>query len=285
MMAEQRAIVHLDLDAFFAAVEVLEDPSLAGKPVVVGGRPEDRGVVSSASYEARQFGVRSAMPTYRALALCPHAVLRPPRHDVYRPYSRRVMAVLNAASALVEQTSIDEAYVDLTAQVTTWGDAAGIARDLQRQVRDEVGLSASLGVASNKLVAKVASDYDKPGGLTVVRPGKEAAFLAPLPVRVLWGVGPVTAARLAEIGVETVGDLAAADSTELARRFGAHGADMTSRARGVDNRQVVTGHEVKSVSQERTFRHDLVRADDVHRHLWSLSQGVAHRLDLSLIHI
>ena len=277
-MTEQRAIVHLDLDAFFAAVEVIEDPSLAGRPVVVGGRPEDRGVVSSASYEARAFGVHSAMPTYRALALCPGAVLRPPRHGVYRPYSQRVMALLRAASPLVEQTSIDEAYVDLTAQVAAWDEAIDLARELQCQVRDEVRLSASLGVASNKLVAKVASDYDKPGGLTVVRPGDEAAFLAPLPVRVLSGIGPVTAARLAELEVETVGDLAHADPGDLARRFGSHGVEMARRARGLDDRQLVTEHDTKSVSQERTFRHDLVRADDIHHHLLALSQGVAERL-------
>ncbi|MBN1660606.1 MAG: DNA polymerase IV [Anaerolineae bacterium] len=277
-MTEQRAIIHLDLDAFFAAVEVIEDPSLAGRPVVVGGRPEDRGVVSSASYEARAFGVHSAMPTYRALALCPNAVLRPPRHGVYRTYSQRVMALLEQASPLVEQTSVDEAYLDLTDQVSAWDEAVGMAHALQRRVRDEVGLSASLGVASNKLVAKVASDYDKPGGLTVVPPGDEATFLAPLPVRVLWGIGPVTVSRLAEIGVETVGDLARADPVELARRLGTHGLEMVHRARGIDDRPVVPEHETKSVSQERTFRHDLVRMDDIHHHLLALCEGVAERL-------
>ena len=163
-MAGLRVILHLDLDAFFAAVEVLEDPSLAGKPVVVGGKPADRGVVASASYEARAFGVHSAMSTFRALALCPGAVLRPPRHGIYRPYSRRVMLLLQAASPLVEQTSIDEAYVDLSEQVTTWDEAVEQARSLQRRVRDEIGLSAFVGVASNKLVAKVASDRDKWAG-------------------------------------------------------------------------------------------------------------------------
>jgi DNA polymerase-4 len=274
-----RAIVHLDLDAFFAAVEVLEEPALAGRPVVIGGRPEARGVVASASYEARAFGVRSAMPTYRALALCPGAVLRPARHGVYRTYSQQVMALLHDTTALVEQTSIDEAYLDLTDTIAVWDDAIAAARTLQQRVRDEVGLSASLGVAASKLLAKVASDYDKPGGLTVVRPGDEATFLAPLPVRVLSGVGPVTAEKLAAMGIKTVGDLARTDETALHRRLGSHGIDIARRARGVDDRPVVAEHERKSVSQERTFRRDLVHEKDLQRHLWNLCQGVAGRLE------
>jgi DNA polymerase-4 len=272
------AILHLDLDAFFAAVEVLEDASLAGKPVVVGGRPEGRGVVASASYPARAYGVRSAMPTYRALALCPDLIVVPPRHGVYRTYSRRVMAILHETSALVEQMSIDEAYLDVGEEIERWAEAVDVAREIQARVRDEVGLSASLGVAANKLVAKVASDRDKPGGLTVVRPGEEAAFLAPLPVRVLWGVGPVTAGKLAGMGVETVGDLARLEEGALQARFGQQGLDMARRARGIDRRPVVTEHETKSVSQERTFRRDLYRSDDLKRQLWALSKGVARRL-------
>ncbi|MDX9833451.1 MAG: DNA polymerase IV, partial [Anaerolineae bacterium] len=167
-MSEMRRIVmHMDLDAFFAAVEALEDPALAGKPLIVGGRPEERGVVASASYEARARGVHSAMPTYRALALCPDAVIRPTRHGTYGGYSRRVMAILREASPLVEQMSIDEACLELTDQVEDWEAGVEVARQIQRRVREEVGLSASLGVATNKLVAKVASDHDKPGGLTV----------------------------------------------------------------------------------------------------------------------
>jgi DNA polymerase-4 len=219
-----RAIVHLDLDAFFASVEVLENPDLAGKPVLVGGRPEQRGVVAAASYAARAFGVHSAMPMARALRLCPQAVVLPARHNLYRDYSRRVMDILHQTSPLVEQISVDEAVLDLTDQVAAWEETPGIARNLQVRVREEVGLSASLGVATNKLVAKVASDRDKPGGLRVVRPGEEAAFLAPLPVRVLWGVGPVTESRLAEAGVTTVGELARLPEERLQARFGQHGA-------------------------------------------------------------
>jgi DNA polymerase-4 len=273
-----RAIVHLDLDAFYAAVEVLERPDLAGKPVLVGARPEERGVVAAASYPARAFGIRSAMPMHRALALCPDAIVLSPRHPLYRDYSRRVMAILHQTSPVVEQMSIDEAYLDLSDQVADWETAVEIAGGLQRRVSEEVGLSASLGVATNKLVAKVASDRDKPGGLTVVRPGEEAAFLAPLPVRVLWGVGPVTAQKLAKMGVETVGDLAKLPEEELRARFGRHGVDMARQAQGIDERPVVTEHEPKSVSQERTFARDLRDAAVLKRQLWRLSQGVGRRL-------
>jgi len=278
MSDRPRAIVHLDLDAFFAAVEVLENPDLAGKPVLIGGRPEERGVVATASYPARTFGIRSAMPMYRALKLCPDAIVLPPRHRLYREYSRRVMAILHQASPLVEQVSIDEAYLDLTGLVAVWDEGIEVSGDLQRRVRKEVGLSASLGVATNKLVAKVASDRDKPGGLTVVRPGEEAAFLAPLPVRVLWGVGPVTAGKLAGMDVTTVGELAQVPERELQRRFGKHGLAMARHARGQDERPVVTEHEIKSVSQETTFARDVIDAETLRRQVWQLSQGVAQRL-------
>jgi DNA polymerase-4 len=218
------------------------------------------------------------MPMARALALCPQAIVVPTRHRLYREYSHRVMDILHQISSLVEQMSIDEAYLDLTDQVTGWEEAVEIAGRLQRRVKEEVGLSASLGVATNKLVAKVASDRDKPGGLTVVRPGEEAAFLAPLPVRVLWGVGPVTAERLAGMGVTTVGDLARLPEEELGVRFGKHGIEMAQRAQGIDERPVVTEHERKSVSQERTFARDLRDAQALKRELWQLSQGVARHL-------
>lgn len=278
MSDRPRAIVHLDLDAFFAAVEVLENPDLAGKPVLIGGRPEERGVVAAASYPARAFGVRSAMPMHQALRLCPEAVVLPPRHRRYSEYSQRVMAILCQTSPLVEQMSIDEAYLDLTDQIAVWDKGVELARRLQDRVQEQVSLSASLGVATNKLVAKVASDRDKPGGLTAVRPGEEAAFLAPLPVRVLWGVGPVTAAGLREMGVTTVGQLAQVPEEELRARFGQHGRAMAQQARGFDERPVVTEHEVRSVSQERTFARDVVDAEALKRQLWRLSRGVARRL-------
>jgi DNA polymerase-4 len=273
-----RAIVHLDMDAFYAAVEVLERPELAGKPVVVGGRPGERGVVSTASYPARAFGVHSGLPMARALALCPQAIVLPPRHHLYHEYSRRVMEILQQASPVAEQVSIDEAYLDLTEQATPWESAIEVARQLQGRVRNEVGLSASLGVATNKLVAKVASARDKPGGLTVVRPGEEAAFLAPLPVHVLWGVGPVTAQRLAEMGVTTVGDLVRVPEEELEARFGRRGVELAHQARGIDERPVVTEYERKSLSQETTFVRDLRDAEPLRRQLWQLSQAVGQQL-------
>lgn len=281
MSERPRSIVHMDLDAFYAAVEVLENRDLEGRPLLIGGSPEGRGVVMTASYEARGFGVHSAMPMARALALCPHAVVLPGRHSEYRKRSRRVMAVLDEFSPLVERMSIDEAYADLTDQVESWDGAVETARQIQRRVKEQEGLSASLGVATNKLVAKVASDRDKPGGLTVVPPGEEARFLAPLPVRVLWGVGPVTGARLAEMGVITVGDLAKLPENELQARFGRHGAGMFRQARGIDRRPVVVEREAKSVSQETTFSRDLRDVDELEQRLRRLSAGVARRLERS----
>lgn len=278
MSDSTRAIIHLDLDAFFAAVEVLENPDLAGKPVLVGGRPEARGVVAAASYPARAFGCRSAMPMARALQLCPQAIVLPARHSLYREYSGRVMAILQAITPVVEQLSIDEAFLDLTAQTQNWEEAVDIAGHLQTRVGQDIGLSASLGVATNKQVAKVASDFQKPGGLTVVPPGQEAKFLAPLPVRVLWGIGPVSAAKLAEIGVTTVGQLSKLPEATLQATFGKHGVDMARRAQGVDARPVQVARERKSISQETTFSRDLSNAEDLKRQLWRLSQGVARQL-------
>ncbi len=276
-----RLIIHLDLDAFFASVEVLEQPDLAGKPVIVAARPQDRGVVAAASYPARVFGVRSAMPTAMALRLCPQAVLLPPRHALYWQYSERVMAILRATVPLVEQMSVDEAYLDPTDQLGTWDDGVELAQSLQRRVREEVGLSASLGVATNKLVAKVASDLRKPGGLVVVRPGEEEAFLAPLSVRVLWGIGPRTEERLAMLGVKTVRELALAPEDALTQVFGRHGREMTRLARGQDERPLVTEHERKSISQEHTFSTDVTDPRDLSRHLWRLSQRVVETLKRS----
>jgi DNA polymerase-4 len=276
--ARPRAIIHQDLDAFFAAVEVLENPDLANKPVLIGGRPEQRGVVATASYPARAFGIHSAMPMARAVALCPDAVVLPARHSLYRDYSRQVMAIVRDASPLVEQVSIDEAYLDLTDQVGTWEEAIEVARGLQGRIKEEIGLSASLGVAPNKLVAKVASDQDKPNGLTVVRPGEESAFLAPLPVRVLWGVGPVTAEKLADMEVTTVGELAQLPEEELHSRFGRNGTGMARMAQGIDERPVVTEHEPKSLSQERTFSRDISDEEVLRQQLWRLSRGVGDQL-------
>jgi DNA polymerase-4 len=191
------------------------------------------------------------------------------------------MDILGQASPLVEQMSVDEAFLDLTERVATWADGREVAQGLQRRVEQEIGLSASLGVATNKLVAKIASDRDKPKGLTVVPPGEEAAFLAPLPVQVLWGVGPVTAQKLSSIGISTVADLTKAPVELLCARFGRHGAEMARQARGIDNSPVITEHELKSVGQERTFGRDLMDRDSLREQLWQLSQGVGQRLRAS----
>jgi DNA polymerase-4 len=212
------------------------------------------------------------------MSLCPEAVVLRPRHRLYGDYSRQVMAILHDTSPLVEQVSVDEAFLDLSDPLSPWDTAVEIAAQLQGRVREEVGLSASLGVATNKLVAKVASDQDKPGGLTVVRPGEEAAFLAPLPVRVLWGIGPVTAQKLAALQVTTVGELAQLSAAVLQAQFGRQGLEMANQARGEDERPVVTEHEVKSISQERTFSRDLADAEVLEEQLQEMSQRVARRL-------
>lgn len=271
-------VIHLDLDAFFVAVERLRDPSLRGQPVVVGGRPEARGVVASASYEARRYGVRSAMPTAQALRLCPDLVIVRPHYRLYRHYSDRVMAILRQVTPLVEPISIDEAFLDVTECAPMWGGAEALARALQSRIEVELGLSASLGVASNKLVAKIASDLRKPHGLVVVPPGEEASFLAPLPVERLWGVGEVTARRLHEAGIRTIGDLARQPPARLAEMFGAHGLEMWWHAQGHDPRPVEVESAPKSVSREVTFARDVTDPERMRRTLLWLSESVGARL-------
>ena len=278
-----RTILHLDLDAFFCAVEELHDPSLRGKPFAVGGRADERGVVASCSYAARRFGVRSAMPTSQALRLCPGLLVISHHHGNYGEMSDKVMERLNDLSGLVEQISIDEAFVDIS---DLREDPEKVARRLQQRVNDELGLPCSVGVASNKLVAKIATEVGKktakkeqpPNAVTIVPPGTEAAFLAPLPAEMLWGVGPKTAARLAERSIKTIGDIARRPPADLASWFGENGRDLARRARGVDESPVVTEHEVKSISQETTFARD-VRDDKVLADtLRALSAQVGRRL-------
>jgi DNA polymerase-4 len=274
-----RTIAHVDLDAFFAAVEQRDRPELRGRPVVVGGGgPSDRGVVSAASYEARRFGVHSAMPLRTAAALCPAAVFLPVDGRKYSAVSRQVMAILRHFTPRLEQVSIDEAFLDLTGTDALFGSGEQVAAQIRRQVREELDLTVSVGVATNKLVAKVASDLRKPDGLVVVAPGDEAAFLAPLPITRLWGVGASTRRALAEYGVTTIGDLAALPEDLLRRRFGRHGADLASRARGVDEGEVGGEAQAKSVSQEHTFDVDTADWSVLERSLLALSEGVGGRL-------
>lgn len=273
-----RSIIHADLDAFYASVEVLDDPSLRGRPVIVGGRPDERGVVSAASYEARRYGVQSAMPLRTAARRCPHGVFLPGRPDRYRELSERVMAIFASYTPLVEPISLDEAFLDVSGSAAVFGDGETIARQIKRRVLDEVGLVVSVGVATNKLCAKVASDLRKPDALVIVPPGEEAAFLAPLPIRRLWGVGPQAQAALADYGVTTIGQLAALSPGTLNRRFGRHGDDLSARARGIDRSPVQPFHAPKSIGHEHTFSIDTGDVGRLEATLLDLAESVAGRL-------
>lgn len=283
MNTRSRTILHLDLDAFFCAVEEIYNPSLHGKPFAVGGRPDQRGVISSCSYPARERGVRSAMPTARALRICPELRLLPSRHGVYHQHSEKVMAILNELTPQIEQISIDEAFVDISAISTS---EENLARQLQNRILSELNLPCSIGIAGNKLVAKIATDMGKasahrkapPMAITIVPAGEEAAFLAPLPVEALWGVGPKTAERLEEIGVLTIGDLALKPPADLLRLFGKNGYELSQHARGIDERPIVTFHEPKSISQETTFSRDIYERQNLLETLHGHSSQVSQRL-------
>lgn len=283
MTSSFRKILHFDLDAFFCAVEELHNPTLRGLPFAVGGRPDQRGVVASCSYVARMTGVRSAMPMGQALRLCPELVIVNSRMGDYGQVSRRVMAILHELTPLVEQLSIDEAFLDVSSRRE---DALALARGLQSRVGDELGLPASLGVATNKLVAKIATDVGKaavrsgdyPRSIQVVPPGEEAAFLAPLPVDALWGVGPKTAEKLAALGIHSIGDIAGASAADLSLRFGKNGRDLHRRAQGVDDREIVTEREAKSISQETTFVTDVAEGEVLRRIVTEQAEQVSRRL-------
>jgi DNA polymerase-4 len=278
-----RTIIHLDLDAFFCAVEEQHDPALKGKPFAVGGRPQERGVVASCSYAARLLGVRSAMPMARALSLCPQLTVVPPRHGVYGQVSSQVMERLRNWTPLLEQISIDEAFLDLS-DLPEPGEK--LARRLQAEINHELALPCSLGVATNKLVAKIATDVGKaskrrgqpPNAITVVPPGQEAVFLAPLPVEALWGVGPKTAARMTELGIHTIGDLASWGEKDLVKVFGKAGHDFVLRSRGIDESPIVTEHETKSISQETTYAQDVSEVSALQHTLREHSETVGRRL-------
>lgn len=274
--APYRVIAHLDFDAFFAAVEENRDPSLRGKPVIVGGG--ERGVVATANYIARRYGVHSAMPLRTARKLCPHGVYLSGHHRLYHEYSRRLMALLGHYSPLVEQMSLDEAYVDLTGTEQLFGPPVRTARLIQQRVADELKLSISVGVATNKLLAKVASDFQKPAGFTVVPPGTEAEFLAPLPVERLPGVGPHLLEQLRDRGVVTVADLAKVPEHLLRLSFGEWGELLAHRARGEDPRRVIPYEEVKSISREHTFEEDVSDAGVLESTLIALTEDVCRRL-------
>lgn len=276
-MVERRTILHVDMDAFFASVEQRDDPRLRGKPVLVGfaGR---RGVVAAASYEARAYGCRSAMPMSVALRRCPHAVVVPPRHAHYAAVSDRVLEILETATPLVEPLSIDEAFLDVTGTERLHGPPAALGERLRARIRDELALTASVGVAPNKFLAKLASDLRKPDALVEVTPETTDAILLPLPVERLWGVGPKTAERMRALGLATVADLRARGLERLVASLGALGEHVHALAWGRDDRPVVPESEAKSIGHEETFLHDLEDPDDVRSVLLAQTEAVARRV-------
>ncbi|UCG25456.1 MAG: DNA polymerase IV [Chloroflexota bacterium] len=270
-----RAILHLDMDAFFVNVHLLEHPEDIGLPLAVGGRPDSRGVIASASYEARKFGVRSAMPSSRAIRLCPQLKIVGRDWSDIKTASKAVMAILGAYGN-VERMSVDEAFVDLSEAP----DPEALAETIRRRVKAETRLPASVGLATSKLVAKVASDYDKPEGCTIVSPGQEAAFLAPQPVRVILGIGPRTAKRLEnQLNIRTCGELASHDTDDLVAKFGRHAKSLQRRAMGIDRRAVhAERRHPKSVSQEWTFSQDVNDPEVLQEQLRKQSASVARSL-------
>jgi len=272
-----RSIIHLDMDAFYPSVEVLDNPALRGKPVIVGGGRE-RGVVSSASYEARRFGVHSAQPMATAMRLCPHAVFLPGRMSRYREVSGRVFEIFGRFTPLLEPLSIDEAFLDVTGSKRLFGSAEDIAGKIKRAVRNELGLTVSAGIAPSKFVAKIASDINKPDGLTVVPPDKVREFLDPLPISRMWGVGKATQAVLAQMNVRTFQDLSRMPAAILEHRFGKHGLKMHQLAMGLDEREVVTGQDMKSVGHEETFLRDILDLTEARKELLLLAEKVGRRM-------
>ncbi len=281
-------ILHVDMDAFYAAVEVLEEPGLEGRPLIVGGSGP-RGVVASASYEARAYGVRSAMPSVQARRLCPHAIFVPGRYDCYAEYSRRIHAIFHSYTPMVEGIALDEAFLDVSGGRRIFGNAVTIAGAIRRRILEELGLRASVGVATSKFVAKLASEAAKPTaslsgieegpGIVVVEPGRELAFLHPKPVEALWGVGPATAARLRRLGVATIGDLARVPRAGLEAAVGtAAGRHLHDLAWGRDDRPVQPGRDIKSVGHEQTYAHDRDDSGELHREVVRMAEAVAGRL-------
>jgi DNA polymerase-4 len=270
-------VAHLDLDAFFAAVEELENPSLRSVPLIVGGDPHGRGVVSTANYVARRYGIGSAMACAEALRRCPHATFVRPRMSLYKEYSREVWSIVREIVPTIEQAGIDEGYLDLGGVAPAFDDARALAEAVQAVVRARTQLSCSLGVATSKVVAKIASDRRKPGGLTVVRPGREAAFLAPFPIRLLPGVGPKAEERLVAAGVETIGDLAALEEGDPLVR-GKVGRQLRDRARGIDPRPLEVSVERISISQEETFARDIGDPERLHEELRRMAADLAEYL-------
>jgi len=274
---KSRAIIHLDMDAFYPAVEVLDNPDLKGKPVIVGGGRE-RGVVSSASYEARTFGVHSAQPMATAMRLCPNGVFLPVRMSRYKKVSKQVFEIFFRFTPLVEPLSIDEAFLDVTGSIRLFGEPVEIAKRIKQMVVNETGLTISAGVAPSKFVAKIASDMDKPDGLTVVPSDRLREFLNPLPIKKMWGVGKVTQEALARLNVRTFKDLSLMPVKVLEQQFGKHGLKMHHLSMGIDHREVIPEHDAKSIGHEETFSQDIIDRGAAKKELLSLANKVARRM-------
>lgn len=277
--APLRRILHCDMDCFYAAVHVRDDPSLEGMPVVVGGDPSGRGVVAAANYEARKYGIHSALPAAQARRLCPDTVFLRPDFRRYREESQAIFAIYRDFTPVIQTLSLDEAFLDVSEYLGEFGSATAIAADIRRRVRKERRLTVSVGVGPNKLVAKIASDFDKPDGLTVVRPSEVEAFLAPLPVRRLHGIGPATEKTLHAMDLKTVADLRRASVDLLLTRFGNWGRTMRDRAWGIDDRSVHTCHVRKSLSTERTFAENLKKIEEIDEILETMAGEVAQGLE------
>jgi DNA polymerase-4 len=274
---QPKHIIHLDMDAFYPSVERLDDPALNGKPVIVGGSKE-RGVVSSASYEARKFGIHSAQPIAKAKRLCPDGIFLPVRMSRYQEVSKQIFEIFYRFTPLVEPLSIDEAFLDVTASIRLFGESENIAKKIKQIILAETGLTISAGVASSKFVAKIASDIDKPDGLTVVYPDGVRDFLDPLSVKKMWGVGKKTRLLLSHLNIYTFGDLRQTPVEVLKKKFGKHGVKIQLLAMGIDDRDVIPEHDVKSIGHEQTFLQDIISLDIAKKELLVLGHKVARRM-------
>ncbi len=275
-MPETRKIIHIDMDCFYAAIELRENPELVGKPVAVGGRSSNRGVLTTANYEARKFGCRSAMPTFKAMQLCPRLIVLPVRFDLYREESRRIRQIFEQFTPTIEPLSLDEAYLDVSHLRSS---GANVAAEIRARIFETTGLAASAGIAPNKFLAKIASDWRKPNGQFEVRESEIAGFMVDLPVREIWGVGKRTAEKLERLGAKTCGDLQTWDLSRLTRDFGKFGVELYQLCRGEDHRPVRVDRERKSLSNERTFSQDLTTLEECRGTLDPLLEELVHDLE------
>ena len=280
-MAQSRQIIHVDMDAFYASVEQLDNPALIGKPVIVGGAPQKRGVVSAASYEVRKFGVHSAMPMSQAIRLCPNAIVLPVRMKRYVELSKEIHTIFQQFTPQIEPISLDEAFLDVTGSLQLFGSAEKIGRDIKDQIKKQLGLVASVGIAANKFLAKIASDLEKPDGFVIITEENKQQILGPLPVSRIWGVGKVTEKALKSKGIDTVKQLRETPTDILRSIFGDQMPHMLRLAQGVDNREVESGREAKSISSEQTFATDITNKNILLDVLLHQVEDVAQRLRLN----